>query len=168
MRKTSLVALAFALLFSSALAQTYNGWIRFSPKGAGFVVMLPGEPKEDTDVKPNFTTHMYTVTVGKAIFLVGYGQYAPGVHLDPQKELEANRDNFNKGLKATLLTSRSFELDGRVGLEFTSETSGVDLKSRVFLVDNKVFQLATLVFKGNDETRSVDRFLDSFAFTTPE
>ena len=157
--------LLFLAIFSSVLAQT-PPWIRFAPPGSGFVVMLPAQPKEQTDTKDEFTLHLYSVSAGKTIFLVGYGDYAPSVRLDPQTELEANRDNFNKSLKATLLRSSNINMDGRAGLEFTSETSQVDLKSRVFLVKNRVFQLATMVRKGNDESNNVDKFFDSFAFVT--
>jgi hypothetical protein len=157
--------LLFLALFSSAFAQTPQ-WIRFAPPGSGFVVMLPAQPKEQTETKDDFTLHLYSVAAGKTIFLVGYGDYAPSVKLDPQTELEANRDNFNKSLKATLLHSANFNMDGRVGLEFTSETSQADLKSRVFLIRNRVFQLATMVRKGSDESHNVDKFFDSFAFVT--
>jgi hypothetical protein len=165
MRKVA-VLIVLVLLCQSALGQAAKEWIRFAPQNGGFVVMLPDKPKEDVDVKDNFTTHLFTVSAGRAVYLVGFGEYAPTVRLDPQKELEANRDNFNKGIKATLLTSNAYNLDGRLGLEFTSETANGHVKSRVFLVGNRVIQLATLVFKGSDEQRNVDKFLDSFAFTT--
>lgn len=165
MRKTIPALIILALAVQLAFGQATKEWIRFAPQNGDFVVMLPDKPKEDIDVKDNFTTHLYTVSAGRAVYLVGFGDYAASVRLDPQKELEANRDNFNKGLKATLLTSNAYNIDGRMGLEFTSETPTVNLKSRVFLVGNRVIQLATLVYKGSDENRNVEKFLDSFAFT---
>jgi hypothetical protein len=166
-RQLILSFLIIAIVLSVALAQGPE-WIRFAPEGSGFAVMLPAQPKEQTETKEQFTSHFYTVSAGKAIFLIGYGDYAPTVRLDPQAELAANRDNFNKGLKARLLQSTQITMDGRIGLEFTSETAQVDLKSRVFLVNNRVFQMASLVYKGNDESRSVEKFFDSFAFTTKQ
>jgi hypothetical protein len=166
MRKISCVSFAVFVLLTTIAAQTLPQWIRFAPPGAGFVIMVPSQPKEEVDTKPTFTTHIYTVSAGRAIFMAAYGDYAAGVRIDPQKELEANRDNFNKGLNARLIQSQTISMDGRQGLEFTSETAQVNLKSRVFLVGNRVFQLATLVYKGSDESRNVEMFLDSFAFTT--
>ena len=165
MRKTA-VLIVLTLLCYSAFGQATKDWIRFEPQNGGFVIMMPDKPKEDVDVKDAFTTHLFTVSAGKAVYLVGFGDYAASVKLDPQKELEANRDNFNKGLKATLLTSSAYNMDGRLGLEFTSETTSADLKSRVFIVGNRVIQLATLVAKGSNEQPNVDKFLDSFAFVT--
>ncbi len=164
MRKV-VVLVCLALVCQTSLGQVTKEWIRFSPQNGGFVVMMPDKPKEDVDVKENFTTHLFTVSVGQAVYLVGFGEYATRVP-DAQKELEANRDNFNKGLKATLLTSNPYNIDGRLGLEFTSETANANLKSRVFIVGNRVIQLATLVSKNSNEQRNVDKFLDSFAFTT--
>lgn len=166
MRNISRLSLALLVLLTSVSAQTGPPWIRFAPQGAGFAIMLPAQPKEEIDRKESFTTHLYTVAAGRAIYMVAYGDYAASVRLDPQKELEANRDNFNKGLNAHLIQSQNMTMDGRQGLEFTSETAQVNLKSRVFLIGNRVFQLATLVYKGSDETTNVDKFLDSFAFTT--
>jgi hypothetical protein len=168
MRKVA-VLIILALLFQSAFGQANQAtqeWIRFAPPNGGFVVMMPDKPKEDVDVKDSFTTHLFTVSVGQAVYLVGFGDYAPSVRLDPQKELEANRDNFNKGLNATLRTSTPYNIDGRMGLEFTSETNSANLKSRVFIVGNRVIQLATLVSKNSNEQRNIEKFLDSFAFTT--
>ena len=158
--------IVFALLLQSALGQAAKEWIRFAPPNGGFVIMMPDKPKEDMDVKDGFTTHLFTVSAGQAVYLVGFGDYGPSVKLDPQKELEANRDNFNKGLNATLQTSTQYNIDGRMGLEFTSETTNATLKSRVFIVGNRVIQLATLVSKNSNEKLNVDKFLDSFAFTT--
>ncbi len=161
------LSLTLTVLALVALAQA-PAWIRLAPQGAGFAIMLPAQPKEQTDTKEQFTIHLYTVGSGRAIFMVGYGDYAPSVRLDPQKELEANRDNFNKALQARLLQSTNITMDGRAGLEFTSETAQVSLKSRVFLVKNRVFQMASLVYKGSDESKNVEKFFDSFAFTTVE
>ena len=128
--------------------------------------MLPEKPQENVDVKPTFTTHLFTVSAEQAVYLVGFGEYAPSVRLDPQKELEANRDNFNKGLNATLVNSSQYNLDGRLGLEFTSTTAKANLRSRVFIIGNRVIQLATLTPKSSSDQRDIEKFLDSFAFIT--
>ena len=138
-------------------------WVTLAPEGAGFSVSMPGKAIETVDKKPTFTLHSFTVTAGRATYVASYSDYQPG-KLDPAKALTANRDKFNKGLHATLLSSREITLDGHAGIEFTSETPAATLKSQLFLIGNRVFQTATLVFKDVDETRNVDKFFESFKF----
>jgi hypothetical protein len=64
-----------------------------------------------------------------------------------------------------LLGTQKITLDGRPGIEFTGESDRANVVSRVYVVGNRVFQLAVMVFKGMDETANVNKFFDSFAFT---
>jgi hypothetical protein len=140
-------------------------WVTLAPEGAGFSVSMPGEAVEAVARKPTFTLHSFTVTAGRATYVASYSDYQPG-KLDPTKALTANRDKFNKSLHATLLSSREITLDGHAGIEFTSETPAANLKSQLFLIGDRMFQTAAFVFKDVDETRNVDRFFESFKFTT--
>lgn len=161
MRKIILVT----LLLANVAAQSEQApWVTLAPEGAGFSVSLPGQPDEKIDEKPSYTMHAFTLTVGRATYVASYSDYTPG-KLDPKTALTANRDKFNKNLQATLITSREITLDGHTGLEFTSETPAVNLKSQLFLIGDRVFQTATLVFRDVDETRNVNRFFESFRFT---
>ena len=62
------------------------------------------------------------------MFLVGYVDYDPSFNFNRQAELEANRDQFIKDLKATLLTSRNLRIDGYSALEFTAELRAKNLQ----------------------------------------
>jgi hypothetical protein len=104
--------------------------------------------------------------LGRGTYVASYSDYAPEVKLNQHTALTANRDKFNKGLKATLLSSREIMLDGHPGLEFTSETPAANVKSQLFLIGNRMYQTATFVFKDVDETRNVNRFFDSFKIRT--
>lgn len=149
----------FLISSMSAFAQE-DKWIRFSPTGSGFEIMLPSEPNEKVETRANYTTHMYSSTVGRTVYLISYSDYST----IPEKALEVNRDDFNKQMQATLISSRNVELDGKTGLEFTSEISSANVKSRIFLVGKRLYQMATLVFKDTQDDKNVDRFFQSFAF----
>jgi len=140
-------------------------WVTFAPEEAGFSVLFPGKPVETVDKKPSFTLHSFNLTLGRATFIASYTDYEPG-KLDPQTALTANRDKFNKRLQATLVSSREITVDGHTGLEFTGETPAANVKSQLFLIGNRMFQIVTFVFRDVDETRNVDRFFESFKFTT--
>ena len=154
------------LVFGSVAAQTEQSpWETLAPESAGFSVSMPGKAVETITTKPSFTLHSFSVTMGRATFVASYTDYQPA-KLDPATALTANRDKFNKSLQATLITSREITLDGRTGIEFTSETPAADVKSQLFLIGNRMFQTATFVFRDVDETRNVNRFFESLQFTT--
>jgi hypothetical protein len=164
MRRTLGLFALFLVSQMSVLAQE-DKWIRFSPTGSGFEIMIPSEPTEKVETRANYTTHMYSSTKGRTVFLISYSDYTT----IPEKALEANRDDFNKQMQATLLSSRNVELDGKTGLEFTSEISAANVKSRIFLIGNRLYQIAALVFKDTQDDKNVDRFFQSFAFLkTPQ
>src|SRR2546429_9654467 len=91
-------------------------WVKVSPVGAGFSVLMPAKPEEEVKPSDDFTSHLFSITTDKAM---AYGMYAPSIKLSADAELTANRDKFLKDLNASLLASKQITLDGRPGLEFT-------------------------------------------------
>jgi hypothetical protein len=156
------ILIILGLLFASA-AIAQNNWIKFTPEGGGFEVMLPSPPKEQIETKKNFTSHTFSSLLDRNVFLVSYSDYNTPV-TDPQKHLEANRDDFNKNLYAKPLTSRNITLDGQPGVEFTSEIPAANIRSRIYLVENRLYQLVNMTFKDSVDEKSGDLFLDSFHF----
>jgi hypothetical protein len=172
MLKLHACILMLLTLLTTASVQTNEPWIRLAPEGTGFAVMLPGKPEEKADNKGQFSSRLFTLitkdgTTPRAIYLVGWGEYAASVKIETQAELEANRDNFIKELPGMkLLGTQKITLDGRPGIEFTGDSERASVVSRVYVVGHRVFQLAVMVFKGMDEKVNVNKFFDSFAFTT--
>ena len=166
MRKLSFYLLVLLTLLSNVTAQKIDEapWETLAPEGAGFSINVPAAAIERIDKKTSYTMHAFTVTVGRATYVASYSDYVPG-KLDPKTALTANRDKFNKSLQATLISNREITIDGNTGLEFTSETPAHNVKSQLFLIGNRMFQMATFVYKDVDETRNVNRFFDSFKFT---
>jgi hypothetical protein len=157
--------LVFLLLWSAPHAAQTGEWIKLAPPGGGFSVMMPIKPNESMETKENYTVHSYGAATANTIFIAVYVDYAPSVKLNDAAELVANRDNFLKGLNARLISSKEIKLDGRSGLEFIAEDDRRSYKSRVYILGNRVHQIATAVFKDSDDTEKVDRFFASFAFT---
>lgn len=162
MRRLIFSLLVLVTLLVEAPAQSEPlPWVTLAPEGAGFSVLVPAKAAESIDKRRSYTMHTFSVTVGRATYAATYSDYEPG-KLDAANALTANRDRFNKGLQATLISSREITLGGNNGIEFTSETPAANVKSQIFLVGNRLFQTATFVFKDVDETRNVNRFFESF------
>ena len=172
MHKLIFLLLTLLACASIGSAQMGDNWVRLAPPDGGFAIMVPGQAEEKTEKKGEiFTSKIYMVIVkeggtGRAIYLAGFGEYAPSIKLDPLTELNANRDNFMKELSGMkLVESQNITLDGRLGIEFTGESNQATVTCRFYIKGNRVFQLAALVFKGIDEKKNVGKFFDSFAFT---
>ncbi|HXT63070.1 MAG TPA: hypothetical protein VN696_08540 [Pyrinomonadaceae bacterium] len=163
--KRILLIIGLLLAPASSLPAMQADWIKFAPPGGGFSVLLPAQPKElELTPVPDFSAHGYGVTVDGVVYVCLFGDYAASVHLNPDAELAANRDNFLKALNASLISTKKIELDGRAGLEFTGESADSNLQSQVYLVGNRVYQIAIAVPKGTDASADASRFLKSFAF----
>lgn len=165
MRKLSLAFLVSLLLFVNAGAQTDpHGWVTFAPEGGKFSILFPSQPVENINKKTAYTLHSFTTTANRATYVASYTDYEQ-IQLKPAEFLIANRDRFNKGLQATLVSSREITLDGHTGLEFVSENPAANIRSQIFLIENRLFQTATVVFKDTDQTQWTDKFFASFKFT---
>jgi hypothetical protein len=143
-----------------------SSWVRLSPDEGRFSVLMPELVKDQSETTPSpkgpYTTHLFLAKTPQGIFLVGWVDYDPAFNFGVQSELEANRDNFVKGIKGTLLNTTKITMNGYPGLEFTAETSEISYKSRVYIVGRRPYQLISGTYKGQDDSYNVGRFFDSF------
>lgn len=167
MRKLIFAVPILLLLLANAAAQTAqadpHGWITFAPEDGKFSILFPSQPVETINKKTAYTLHSFTTTANRATYVASYTDYVE-LKLKPAEFLIANRDRFNKGLQATLVSSREITLDGITGLEFVSENPAANIRSQLFLIGNRLFQTATVVFKDTDQTEWTDKFFASFKF----
>ena len=109
----SIATVLVLVIVASSSGQQRTDWVKVSPLGGGFTVMMPDKPEEETKVESYCSKHTFMTKTKKTIFLVSYGDYAPSVRLDVAGELAANRDNFVKNLSAKLIESKDMSMDGR-------------------------------------------------------
>ena len=144
-----------------------NGrWANFTSEDGRFSVLMPKIPEEKTETEDSahgpYTTHLFVTRDTNSVYLIGWVDYDPSFNFNRQAELEANRDNFVKGINAKLLTTRPTIIDGYSALEFTAETTDRIFKSRVFLVGRRPYQIVIGSPKDLDDSVSVNRFFKSF------
>lgn len=149
-------------------AMDASGWIKFTSDEGHFSVLMPDTPTEKSETVPSehgpYTTHLFMVRGSPVlpVYLIGWVDYDPSFNFNRQAELEANRDNFVKGLQATLVSTRATVINGYSAIEFTAETADRIFKSRVLLVGRRPYQLVIGTPKGQDDTANVTRFFNSF------
>ena len=143
-----------------------SGWVRFTSEAGRFSVLMPEIPTDKAETTQSehgpYTTHLFIVKDTKSVYLIGWVDYDPSFNFNRQMELEANRDNFVRDIKATLVSTRALTLDGYQALEFTAETADRIFKSRVYLVGRRPYQLVMGSAKGEDDSVRLNRFFNSF------
>ena len=152
-------------------AMDSSGWVKFTSDTGHFSVLMPDTPSEKSDTTDSqhgpYTTHLFVVKDTTSVYLIGWVDYDPSFNFNRQAEMEANRDNFVKGINATLLNTRPTVIDGYSALEFTAETADRVFKSRVYMVGRRPYQIVIGTPKGVDDTASVNRFFKSFKVSLP-
>lgn len=150
----------------ATIAPAPDGWQTFTSQPGRFSILMPGVPTDKVETTPSehgpFTTHLFVLRGDKSVFLIGWVDYDPNFNFDPTGELDLNRENFIKGVKATLVENRRVTLDGYQAIEFTAQTNDTIFRSRVYMVGRRPYQLVTGTPKNMDDSYNINRFFSSF------
>jgi hypothetical protein len=142
-----------------------EGWVTFTSDAGHFSILMPEIPEDKVSTEQSehgpYTTHLFLGRGSQSIFLIGWVDYDPKFNFNPALELEANRDNFVKGVQGTLLTNQNKRIDGYQALEFTAQTADRVFRARVYMVGRRPFLFVAGSPKGIDDQSNVSRFLDS-------
>lgn len=144
-----------------------SGWVRFTSAAGRFSVLMPELPNAETprttqSEQGPYTTYLFISKTSSNIYLIGWVDYDPKFNFNLQQELEANRDNFVKGVQATLMDSRALTIDGYNAIEFIAESDTRRFKSRVYMVGRRPYQIVIASSKTEDNSVSTSRFFNSF------
>ena len=143
-----------------------SGWVKFTSPEGHFSVLMPETPQDKAETVDSahgpYTTHLFIVKDTTNVYLIGWVDYDPSFNFNRQAELEANRDNFVKGISATLISTRPTVIDGYSAIEFTAETADRVFKSRVFMVGRRPYQIVIGSPKEQDAAAETERFCNSF------
>lgn len=165
------VAMALCLLTVGALAA--GQWKQFSSDQGKFSVYLPGEPKEQsqtvsTPVGP-LTLHMYLVEQGVGTaYVAAYADYDEKLVQLTSKEtlLDGARDGQVKSVRGKLVSEKRIFLSGHPGRELKIQvTDKLYLRSRLYLVENRLYQVLVVTHKGAIDGPDANRVLGSFKLT---
>lgn len=161
MKKLLLVATA---TFCFVLKTYSQDWITFDSKDGKFTILLPAEPSSQTDTSKSYPSYVTRLLLSKGngeMYAIGWVDYESGYKFDEQKELEANRDNFIKGINGTLVSSKNTAFRGYKAVEFTATSGGYLWTSKVFMVGTRPYQLVAGSGTGK-ASGNENKFFDSF------
>ncbi|MDW8365330.1 MAG: hypothetical protein RMK49_05760 [Abditibacteriales bacterium] len=152
-----------------------DSWKEFRSPAGRFSVRLPGAPKEDKQAidtaAGKIDMFLFTYEVSNDVaYLIIYSDYPEDliVNADKTKMLDGARDGAVKNVKGTLRSEKNISLSGWLGREIVIDTPddpASTIKSRMYLVKNRLYQVMAVMPKGKETSKDVDKFLDSFKLT---
>ncbi|HYH43919.1 MAG TPA: hypothetical protein VD867_18265 [Burkholderiales bacterium] len=166
-----------ALLAVVLAACTRGEWQTLEVSEGGFSVLMRPQPtflKMPVDTPAGRTmAHLYSSDRPDAYFAVGYTDYpvAAVVGVPPDELFAGIRDTWIRRINGRLLMSGPVRLNRQYpGLEFTGEGRVKDadtfLHARVYLVDQRLYQVVAMGRKGEISQGVINRFLASFKLGT--
>lgn len=166
--KNQLIPVAFAFLL---LCGFIPAWEEFTSEEGGFTVMMPKTPTHETSEIPTaigpVTMHTFSASNNnKWAYMVIYSDYdAESVSAaDPSTMLEGARDGVMKQLGGKIVIDRDLTIGGYPGKEVEVVTSDKQFRcrARLFLVDNRLYQVIAVVPGKAKLTKDAEKFLESF------
>lgn len=153
------------LATAQAVPIAQGDWQKFSSTAGRFSVLMPGTPTEETQTDKiedgrTYQQYYFTVTQPEGVYFVAYSEF-PGSEVS-QVDADTILEAASEGILVDggrLLSQREISLEGYPGREIEYEDSEGNLSNtRIFLVEERLYQLIAIASNSDD----VSRFFDSF------
>ena len=152
-----LIAGAFTALamVSTCASAAQRDWVKVEDKALGYSAEFPAAPQPGVTVEQGVTIKSKSAGVPGILCMVLTGDY--GQNVDVPAELAASRDNFVKGVGATLNSQKQITVQrgsaSLPALEFDSSNANVRFRSILIVDGHLVYQVTGGVpNKGGDDS----------------
>ena len=165
MRTIIAAVLAFTLHTAVGLAQSP---VHVEPEGLGVAADFPGTPEyTETTGDDGGTIRTYAVKSPAAaydltIWDLPEGAVGPG---DIDRLLDNMRDQSIAGIRATLKNETKMDIGGNKARDLTADVMGMVWRSRVAIVNNKIYQIVAIIATKEEQSPSTVDYLNSFKLT---
>jgi hypothetical protein len=167
--KPSLQLLLVAVTVLPVCADDRPDWKEFTSKEGRFKVLMPGTPKQTkADAESDFgkgVLYMNVAEAGRTMYGANYGDYPAKIKEIPIKQVfDSSRDGAVANLEGKLATEKDIKLGKHPGREIQIEVAGGKqiFRARVYLVEQRLYQVVVFGTKATAASKEADKFLDSF------
>jgi hypothetical protein len=173
MRKPFFRPFLLSLLLVAACNTAAPKIEEFTSEAGDFTIQAPialteNSQSVETAVGP-VEIHTFTAEDRNAAYVVAYSDYPAEMvsQSDPDALLSGSRDGAVQNVGGTLISEDKIEMDGNPGLELvidaqTETGEEATVNARLFLFENRLYQVLVVVPKGEAESVDVDGFFESF------
>jgi len=171
MRSRIFLWVMLVMFFSGC--QQYDGKVFKSQKG-GFSIQFPDTPTEEVSISRtplgDIDLHLFTLEKKLVIFLVGYSDY-------PAQFVKENSNDSLLNIacagaianyKGIVFSNEKISLGIHPGREIVvkSKDDMITYLTRLFLVENRLYQVTVLALEGKTIEKSDKNFIESFKLIT--
>jgi hypothetical protein len=168
----ALVGLTFLSFGLRAWADTGATWQTFTDPKGRFSILMLGQPEykvSETPAKDGSTlvhTDMYLVNTAETFYVAGATTYHADINAE--KELAADRDNFDKAVGAQVTSQQRLKFQDYPALEFKSFNAQANcyFSVRSVVVGNHAYMVAARYYTAN-EPANVTRYFQSYKLISP-
>jgi hypothetical protein len=167
--RMSIVLLSVALGAALACADTQPEWKEFASKEGRFKVLMPGTPKQDkAETESDFgkgVLFMNVLQAGKAMYGANYSDFPVEIKKAPIKQVfDSSRDGAVANMEGKLASEKDIKLGEYPGREIRIDVAGGKrlFRVRVFLVEQRLYQVVIFGTPEAATSKEADKFLDSF------
>ena len=165
-------AVFVALMFQAAQCAA-EPWQTVKPDGLGFSVEFPEKPnieEEDVDIGEGKSAKMRTfqIRTSDTIYDVTIAQYPQGTmqSIGEQQVLDNARNGAVNNAPGPLLSETKMEFAGHAARELLVDmTMGLTSRSRVFVLEDRLFNVGAITRKDNQQSANIEKFFGSFKLT---
>jgi hypothetical protein len=154
------VVVAAIVLVSGACSPELD-WRELRSYEGRFVALLPGKPRlEERELsgRPGTIMRLWSARAGGAVYGVGYVDAR-----DAGPSLVAStRDALTTNIGGRLVADREVEMGAARGREFKAESAEITLIARVFVAEQRLYQIAVIGRSGSLAPDGVETFFSSF------
>jgi hypothetical protein len=163
----------FLLLLAFVLAGCSPAPKEFKSEAGGFSVMSPVtlmESHQEIETEAGkLDLHLFSGQLDDVGYFVSYTDYEPEIvrKADPEKMLDGSRDGAVSNVNGKLVSETRITLAGHPGRELVidakpKETPPGTIKERIFMVQNRLYQVVVVAPRRKDIASEADAFLQSF------
>lgn len=137
----------------------------FAPPNAGFSAQFPAVPTEQTIKAGDIDVRMFAVEIKPVTYYACYNEYAASTNsVTPEQRLDGARDGAVSNIKGTLIAETEIMLDNYPGrdIQIASMDNQFTIRTRMYMVNNRLYQIAVVTAKDTAFTDGMTAFLDSF------
>jgi len=169
--------IAIALLLLALAACGGSEWRPLEVPDGAFAALMRGQPhyaRQTLDTPAGqMQAHLYSSDRPDAYYAIGFSDYPLTFAIQTQAEeiLNGVRDTWVKRINGKLVTSGREAHDKNPGLQFTARGTFRDrdvlLDARLYLVDQRLYQLVAITRTAETPQGVVNRFFKSFRLAPP-
>lgn len=180
MKKTKITSIAVVLLFAlTCFSFVAEKWSNYEFKENKYTIQFPEKPTASTE---NVDSQLGVLVMNNQmvdysekdgaenlIYMSIYTEYPKEAVSSANKELiepffEGAINGVIQNTNGKLVWKKDVEIDGYPGKEIKVSISdnAAFIRMRMYLVDNVTYILQTISLSGNDDNKSITKFMDSF------